>query len=202
MESIFNENSHEVGAEIEAYCPSSRCKADTTHAIVSMYEDEIRRVQCLVCNEVHAFRKPKGDDEDEQEIDTTPLRKRLLKKPAWEEAMRQVTDSDLETARPYSILDRFEQLDIIAHPKFGIGFVTELLKDNKVEITFKDIRRTLIHNRSDLARKVSGKLASIPGPEKHKKSGEKESDRRQKFLLTMLSISFLSPLTQNQSKRL
>jgi len=54
MDSIFEEEADEVGGEIEAYCPSPRCKADTTHTIISMYEDEVRRVQCVVCGEVHA----------------------------------------------------------------------------------------------------------------------------------------------------
>ena len=54
MDSIFDEDVDEVGGEIEAYCPSPRCKADTTHTIISMYEDEVRRVQCVVCGDVHA----------------------------------------------------------------------------------------------------------------------------------------------------
>ena len=33
-------------------------KADTTHTIISMYEDEVRRVQCVVCGEVHAKAAP------------------------------------------------------------------------------------------------------------------------------------------------
>ena len=63
MDSIFEEDADAVGGEIEAYCPSPRCKADTTHTIISMYEDEVRRVQCVVCGEVHAYRKPRGDGE-------------------------------------------------------------------------------------------------------------------------------------------
>jgi hypothetical protein len=51
----------DVGEEVDAYCPSPRCKADTTHTIISMYEDEIRRVQCVTCGEVHAFRRPRGE---------------------------------------------------------------------------------------------------------------------------------------------
>jgi hypothetical protein len=51
----------DVGEEVEAYCPSPRCKADKTHTIISMYEDEIRRVQCVSCGEVHAYRVPRGE---------------------------------------------------------------------------------------------------------------------------------------------
>src|SRR6476660_5784973 len=54
-EFIFDDDVDEVGAETEAHCP--KCKADTTHVVVSKYEDEIRRVQCNQCGDVHAYRK-------------------------------------------------------------------------------------------------------------------------------------------------
>src|SRR6266545_2004526 len=98
MDSIFEEDADEVGGEIEAYCPSPRCKADTTHTIISMYEDEVRRVQCVV----------------------------------WGEAMSRASDTDLANCRPYSIRDAYEEGDVVHHPVFDIGFVTELLPDNKV----------------------------------------------------------------------
>ena len=67
MDSLFDDDQDEVGSEIEAYCPSPRCKADTNHTVISMYEDEIRRVQCQVCGDVHAYRKPRGDTVEAQE---------------------------------------------------------------------------------------------------------------------------------------
>jgi hypothetical protein len=167
MDSIFDEDVDEVGGEIEAYCPSSRCKADTTHTIISMYEDEVRRVQCVVCGDVHAYRKPRGDAYED--VAEPPLRKRLLsQKPAWEEAMARVTEGELAKARPYSIRDTYEEMDIVSHPTFDVGFVTELLPDNKVEVTFKDERRILVHNRGDLSERMPS-IASIPAPREDKK---------------------------------
>jgi len=166
MDSLFDDDQDEVGSEIEAYCPSPRCKADTNHTVISMYEDEIRRVQCQVCSDVHAFRKPRGDT-----VETTEevvARRKLSRKPTWEEAMTQVTEQELASCRPYSIRDTYEEMDVVSHPKFGTGFVTELLPDNKVEITFKDERRVLVHNRSDLATKMPD-LAEMPAPRDLKK---------------------------------
>ena len=88
MDSIFDEDVAEVGEEIEAYCPSPRCKADTTHTIISMYEEEVRRVQCVVCGEVHAYRKPRGDATDEP-TEHAPKRSPSARM-TWEDAMRQV----------------------------------------------------------------------------------------------------------------
>ena len=166
MDSLFDDDQDEVGSEIEAYCPSPRCKADTNHTVISMYEDEIRRVQCQVCSDVHAYRKPRGDVVETSE--EVVARRKLSRKPTWEEAMAQVTEQELASCRPYSIRDTYEEMDVVSHPKFGTGFVTELLPDNKVEITFKDERRVLVHNRSDLAQKMPD-LAEIPAPRDVKK---------------------------------
>ena len=166
MDSLFDDDQDEVGSEIEAYCPSPRCKADTNHTVISMYEDEIRRVQCQVCSDVHAYRKPRGDVVEPTE--EVVARRKLTRKPTWEEAMAQVTEQELASCRPYSIRDTYEEMDVVSHPKFGTGFVTELLPDNKVEITFKDERRVLVHNRSDLATKMPD-LAEMPAPRDVKK---------------------------------
>jgi hypothetical protein len=172
MDSLFDDDQDEVGSEIEAYCPSPRCKADTNHTVISMYEDEIRRVQCQVCSDVHAYRKPRGDAAEAGSEEVAAKRK-LTRKPSWEEAMAQVTEAELASCRPYSIRDTYEEMDVVSHPKFGTGFVTELLPDNKVELTFKDERRVLVHNRSDLAQKMP-ELAEMPAPRDLKKRKRKK----------------------------
>ena len=103
MDSIFEEDADEVGGEIEAYCPSPRCKADTTHTIISMYEDEVRRVQCVVCGEVHAYRKPRGDGAEESADGAA--KKASQRRMTWDDAMARATEGDLGNARPYSIRD-------------------------------------------------------------------------------------------------
>src|SRR5437762_14113720 len=113
MDSIFEEDADEVGGEIEAYCPSPRCKADTTHTIISMYEDEVRRVQCVVCGEVHAYRKPRGDG---TEGDGEGGKKGEAKRLSWDEAMSRASDTDLNNCRPYSIRDTYEEGDVVHHP--------------------------------------------------------------------------------------
>src|SRR5436190_15916997 len=148
MDSMFEEDSDEVGGEIEAYCPSPRCKADTTHTIISMYEDEVRRVQCVVCGEVHAYRKPRGEAGEEGSAEgSAPAKRKPGSKPSWEDAMARASEPDLANCRPYSIRDTYEEGDVVSHPVFDVGFVTELLPDNKVEIIFRDGPRILVHNR-------------------------------------------------------
>src|SRR5215470_273230 len=167
MDSIFEEDADEVGGEIEAYCPSPRCKADTTHTIISMYEDEVRRVQCVVCGEVHAYRKPRGDGVEESA--EGGAKKPSQRRMTWDDAMARATDADLNNCRPYSIRDAYEEGDVVHHPVFDIGFVTELLPDNKVEVIFRDGgSRILVHNRGDLAARMPD-ISEIPIPRESKK---------------------------------
>jgi Zn ribbon nucleic-acid-binding protein len=167
MDSIFEEDADEVGGEIEAYCPSPRCKADTTHTIISMYEDEVRRVQCVVCGEVHAYRKPRGDGVEETGEGAT--KKTSQRRMTWDDAMARASDADLANCRPYSIRDAYEEGDVVHHPVFDIGFVIELLPDNKVEVIFRDGgSRILVHNRGDLASRMPD-ISEIPIPREAKK---------------------------------
>jgi Zn ribbon nucleic-acid-binding protein len=167
MDSIFEEDADEVGGEIEAYCPSPRCKADTTHTIISMYEDEVRRVQCVVCGEVHAYRKPRGDGVEEGS--EAASKKSSAKRMTWDDAMSRASEGDLANCRPYSIRDSYEEGDVVHHPVFDIGFVTELLPDNKVEVIFRDGgSRILVHNRGDLASRMPD-ISEIPVPREQKK---------------------------------
>ncbi|HTA21475.1 MAG TPA: hypothetical protein VK989_19420 [Polyangia bacterium] len=71
----------------------------------------------------------------------------MLKKHSWEEFFAKHSDKN---AKPYEFRERYSDNAIVTHPKFGKGFVTEVVSDSKVEITFKDSRRVLVHNRKDM----------------------------------------------------
>ncbi len=165
MDFIFEDDNDEVGSDIEAYCP--KCKADTAHTVITKYEDEVRRVQCSPCGDVHAYRKPRGEVEEEIPEPVSAKKRALAKKPGWQEFMDKAGQKALNNARPYSIRDHYKENDIVTHPKFGHGFVTDI-SENKVEVTFQDERRILVHNRPDLAAQMPA-IASIPAPRDDKK---------------------------------
>ena len=142
-EFIFDDDVDDVGAELEAHCP--KCRGDTTHVIVSKYEDEIRKVQCNVCSDVHAYRKPRGESEEE-DATATPKKKQKAK-PTWE----QITAKQKKPPRAYAINEFFKELEVLSHPKFGIGFVTENIGEDKIEVTYQAEKRVLIHNRKNLS---------------------------------------------------
>ncbi len=145
MDFMFEDEVDEVGSDVEAYCP--KCKGDTTHVVISKYEDEIRRVQCNPCGDVHSFRKPRGDVEDDVPEPIAAKKRAMMKKQTWEEFFAKHSEKN---AKPYEFREHYHENVIVTHPKFGVGFVSEILSDSKAEITFKDARRVLVHNRKDM----------------------------------------------------
>jgi hypothetical protein len=144
-EFIFDDDVDEVGAEVEAHCP--KCKADTQHVVVSKYEDEIRRVQCNPCGDVHPYRKPRGEGDEEAEPTPAQKKKAAKAKPTWEQVMAK---SSKKQPKPYQLGEYFKENELLSHPKFGVGFVSENIGDDKIEVTFKDDKRVLVHNRKGL----------------------------------------------------
>jgi Zn ribbon nucleic-acid-binding protein len=139
-EFIFDDEMNDVGAEIEAHCP--KCHS-TAHTIVSKYEDEVRRVQCNSCGHVHPYKKPR----DDEEADAPPPKKKAQKaKPTYDQIMAK----SKKPPRPYNIGEYFKELEVVSHPKFGTGYVTENIGNDKIEVTFQTDKRVLIHNRKGL----------------------------------------------------
>ena len=145
MDFMFEDEVDEVGSDVEAYCP--KCKGDTTHVVISKYEDEIRRVQCNPCGDVHSFRKPRGDVEEDVPEPIAAKKRALMKKPTFDEFFAKHSDKN---AKPYEFREHYHENAIVTHPKFGKGFVSEIVSDSKVEVTFKDAKRVLVHNRKNM----------------------------------------------------
>src|SRR5215813_2904246 len=169
MDFIFEEDMDEVGSDIEAYCP--KCKADTAHTVITKYEEEVRRVQCSPCGDVHAYRKPRGEVEEDIPEPVAAKKRAAAKKPSWQEAYDKAGQKHIAHARPYTIRDQYHEGDIVSHPKFGVGFVTEI-SENKAEVTFQDERRVLVHNRPDLAAQMPA-IAPVPAPREEKVKGKR-----------------------------
>jgi hypothetical protein len=166
MDFMFEDEADEVGSDVEAYCP--KCKADTTHVVISKYEEEIRRVQCNPCGDVHSFRKPRGETEDDVPEPVSARKRAALKKLNWDEFFAKKSQND---AKPYEFREKYRENLIVRHPKFGVGFVSEVVSDSKVEITFQDARRILVHNRRDIpGLPLAAEGDGVPTPTKSAKA--------------------------------
>jgi hypothetical protein len=103
---------------------------------------------------VHPYKKPRDDDEAEA---VTPTKKKPQKaKPTFEQVMAKFK----KTPRAYNIGEYFKELEVVSHPKFGTGYVTENIGNDKIEVTFQSEKRVLIHNRKGLNLPILGGLGS------------------------------------------
>ena len=177
---MFEDEVDEVGSDVEAYCP--KCKGDTTHVVISKYEDEIRRVQCNPCGDVHSFRKPRGDVEEDVPEPIAAKKRAMLKKPTFDEFFAKHSDKN---AKPYEFREHYHENIIVTHPKFGKGFISEILSDSKVEVTFKDARRVLVHNRKNmpglpLAAEGDGRPSTSKPPAAKAPKGKQKVEKAEK----------------------
>lgn len=139
------------GGETVAYC--TKCRADTQHIILESYGEEIRRVQCSVCGDMHAFKPPRGGDDDNPEP-LVATKKRGQRKVKWLEG---ISNADRGNAARYSPKTEFAVGQLVVHPHFGVGFVSDLTGDRKVEVMFRnDLARVLVHGRGENEEELRG----------------------------------------------
>ncbi len=64
---------------------------------------------------------------------------------AWEKVMDTVAS---EKKIPYTFSGNFKVNDLIDHTTFGLGVVTQLLAEDKIQVIFKDGEKLLVARRS------------------------------------------------------
>src|SRR5204863_8339609 len=76
------------------------------------------------------------------------VKKRMAKvKPTWDQVMAKTK----KQPRLYVVAERYHENEVLAHPKFGTGFVSEVIGLDKIEVTFQTEKRVLIHNRQGMS---------------------------------------------------
>ena len=130
----------EAGADIDAYC--SKCKLLLAHVIIAMRGSRPARVECKTCSSVHTYR------DDAPKKRTT--RRATSRDPAAQAlaAYEGVMDGrDISRASKYGAKEVFSLEDVLDHKTFGIGLVTRVLSDKKIEVVFQTGNKILVHSR-------------------------------------------------------
>ena len=133
-----------AGGEVDTYC--SRCALELAHVIVAMNGPRIVRVQCKTCKTVHGFHAPAapGGERAKRAPREGGHRGGAIGDNAYDQVMR---GRDISRARPYRPVLQYETNDVLSHPTFGIGAVTKVLADNKIEAAFRSGLKVLVHGR-------------------------------------------------------
>ncbi len=131
-----------IGQEIEFYC--GKCKTNTLHKATSVKDGKISRVLCTVCNSYRLYREKK-----------TATKPRAAKTPRsmgrrgrmnWDNLILEVTEQDVHD---YSTTGDFRLTKAIRHKNFGVGVITKVHNDTKIEVIFKEGMKLLGQNISE-----------------------------------------------------
>ena len=143
-----------VGDETDSICP--HCKEETIHRVVAMMEGKIHLVICTRCNRQHRYR-PSLSAMRKKVALPTELQARVLTKIASAQVSRR-QESQEEWLRlrevigdaeplPYDLSFSYEENQVVAHPTFGLGFVSRVIDAFKIEVIFEYETKVLAMNR-------------------------------------------------------
>lgn len=62
------------------------------------------------------------------------------------EMLANLIEAEGDQAKKYHMKSRYEQFDLIDHPKFGLGFVKDFLGRDKMLVFFADKERIMLMN--------------------------------------------------------
>jgi len=142
------------GNAVEGYCAA--CKADTVQTVLVVEGLQVRSVRCMKCNAEGPLRTSRAKTKAglrevlAKRSVPPPPPKRKSRKDRVDPAQvfrRLIEGKELSLAVTYNIRLSLELGQVIRHPTFGLGVVTALGEDSKVNVTFEDGVKTIVHNR-------------------------------------------------------
>jgi hypothetical protein len=142
------------GNAIEGYCAS--CKADTVQTVLVVEGFQIRQVRCEKCGVEGPMKTSRA--KTKAGLREVAAKRSVVPPPPKRRSRRDRVDpgqvfrrllegKELSLAVPYDLRASFELGQVIRHPTFGLGVVTALCEDSKVNVTFEDGVKTIVHNR-------------------------------------------------------
>ena len=142
-----NEKKIEAGNEINSRC--LKCKDVTNHTIVAMADGKIAKVVCNVCGGRHNYRPESPANAAAAKRKTTRAASMAKAKSAKIEAQYEelLAERNPSKALSYAMTDIYKENDLLDHPLFGLGVITEKVLPNKIEVLFREGSKLLICGR-------------------------------------------------------
>jgi len=153
-----------AGSEIDAWC--TKCKMPLGHRIVALVRSTPARVICMTCGSEHRYLKKAPGTQSIAPVKrladgsisqvgrsgsaATPTRtsaashKAPAKANEWDS---RVLGQSVSSFTRYSMTRRFALGELVSHPKFGDGYVLDVVDPQKVSIMFREGPKTLAHGQ-------------------------------------------------------
>lgn len=150
-----------AASEIDAWC--TKCRLTLGHRIVALVAGAPKRVVCLTCNSEHNYRPPKkeataapvhvrGERVERAAPKSTKAgagsrvaQKARAESDRYESWASKTLGKSVDAFTRYSMDHTFRAGELVLHPKFGEGYVDQVLEGGKVNVAFRDGPRVLAH---------------------------------------------------------
>lgn len=143
----------QVGDIVESTC--RKCNDITGHAIVSILDGEIAKVECRGCGSVHKYRpgpkaapsKAKTSSQASTKNKKAPSKGKKgptakekeaqqLAEQWYDQWQKRIEHKDPAEAKTYSMQGQYQANDLIDHTSFGLGIVQRTIPPNKMDVLF------------------------------------------------------------------
>ena len=146
MESTSKAQLPPVAKSFFYFC--KKCGGDRWHRVLAHTKADTAKLECEVCGSVKSYKLPS------EKVAKSPNAKpafgrapRPSLKAAYATEYANMIQNSQAPETNYSIKTKFEVLQKINHPKFGLGIVKSVVSD-RIEVFFADEVKQLVHNRA------------------------------------------------------
>lgn len=120
-----------------------KCNVDRYHKVLTHTTSSSAKIECEVCHSKKSYSIPKAGATRKVTVKKEGGSKRNSHADEYNQLMMNRGD---EKGIPFNIRTKFEMDQKIDHPKFGAGFVKNVLID-RIDVMFQDELKTLMHNK-------------------------------------------------------
>ncbi|MFZ5894135.1 MAG: hypothetical protein ACOY0T_23950 [Myxococcota bacterium] len=152
-----------AGSEIDAWC--TKCRMDLGHRVVAMVAGAPKRVVCLTCGAEHNYRAPRNEKQSGSSVHVRSNKSESARPSGQSLGARAAAKAKTESQRyegwasktlgqavdaftRYSMERTFKVGELVIHPKFGEGYVDQVLEGGKVNVMFREGPKVLAHRVS------------------------------------------------------
>jgi len=127
------------GEEEEEFTPSKSSSSNDSDLKDANYDDVVKANP----KRLNAAQRKKAASVIEGIISHAELTDPEGQARAWKKLSDKI---GVAHARPFDMTAELTENDVIDHPRFGVGFVVQLLTPTKVEVIFEDGLKKMAHN--------------------------------------------------------
>lgn len=129
----------------KVFYPCKKCECERYQVVVTHVSKTSAKLECEVCHTKNTMKLV----DPNKPVKEPKAGAKPKKSTARSSSMSRWTEYQNKniTAKPYSMKEKFQAEQALEHPRFGVGFVTQVQGQSMI-VLFQDGERTLVHSRA------------------------------------------------------